>query len=160
MILRLRLGCLRWQHSENADGREQLRKTENMPLCEGKRGRETKRAKEEVRSAGKRETKRERKIRRKIRRKKLRIREDESERRRRRRRRRRPIAAVRWNRVGCEGRGRLYFILMALLAAHTEATKTWSAVQSPQSNMTTRDFVSSFIHERLSLSFLSSVFYP
>lgn len=44
------------------------------------------------------------------------------------------------------------------MAAHTEATKTWSAVQSP-SNMTTWDFVSSFIHERLSLAFLSSVFY-
>lgn len=49
MISRLRPGCLRWQHSENADGRGQLEgksKTENMPLCEKKGGRETKEVKE------------------------------------------------------------------------------------------------------------------
>lgn len=62
MISRLRPGCLRWQHSENADGRGQLEgksKTENMPLCEKKGGRETKEVKE--REAGKRETEREKK---------------------------------------------------------------------------------------------------
>lgn len=52
MISRLRPGCLRWQHSENADGRGQLEgksKTENMPLCEKKGGRETKEVKERER---------------------------------------------------------------------------------------------------------------
>lgn len=68
MISRLRPGCLRWQHSENADGRGQLEgksKTENMPLREKKGERETKevkeRERERARNAGKRETEREKK---------------------------------------------------------------------------------------------------
>lgn len=52
MISRLRPGCLRWQHSENADGRRQLesRRRQKVCLSEKKRRRtwrrETKRVKE------------------------------------------------------------------------------------------------------------------
>lgn len=52
--------------------------------------------------------------------------------------------------VEAEGESLFYFNSAVSLAAHTEATKTWSAVQNLQSDMTTWDFVSSFIHERFS----------
>lgn len=58
MILRLRPGCLRWQHSENADGRGQLEGEARQKICLHARKREEeeqKRAREKEREVPVRE---------------------------------------------------------------------------------------------------------
>lgn len=94
MILRLRPGCLRWQHSENADGRGQLEGKARQKICpraRKKRDRERDKRERERTSEERWKGRNEEGKKNKEEEKKLWIREDESE----RRRRRRPIAAGR-----------------------------------------------------------------